>query len=229
MNRPANHHSVSAGLACRLPCLAPCLLAALLSGCGELSRSRDLANPAVSGATLAQQVCASCHGLNGQAVSPNFPNLAGQPEAYLVAQLRGFRSHDRSDPAGYVYMWGISRSLSDDQIQGLASYFAGQAPQPQPVEGSPPRIAAGRAIFEQGLPAQGVPACGGCHGDRAQGQAIFARLAGQHVDYLVKQLRVFADTDQRPAGNPGMTAVAHALTAQNIVDVASFLQALPAP
>lgn len=91
----------------------------------------------------------------------------------------------------------------------------------------PQRIDAGRAIFDKGLPEQGVPACGGCHGNKAQGQAISPRLAGQHIDYLVKPLRVFADTSQRPAGNATMSPVVHALTGQNMLDVASCLQALP--
>ncbi len=204
-----------------------CFLPWLLAGCSDLSRSRDIANPAVSAVTLAQQVCANCHGQSGNAVSPNFPNLAGQPEPYLQAQLQGFRSHDRRDPAGYVYMWGLSRSLSDAQIQGLAAYFAAQPPQARPPEAQAPRIAAGRAIFEAGLPAQRVPACVGCHGDKAQGLASIPRLAGQHVDYLVKQLRVFASPGQRPSGDASMSALAHALSEANIVDVASFLQALP--
>ncbi|MEY8878286.1 MAG: cytochrome c [Leptothrix sp. (in: b-proteobacteria)] len=199
---------------------------ALLGACADLSRSRDLGNPAVPATTLAQQVCSNCHGLGGTAVSPVFPNLAGQVEAYTVAQLKGFKGHGRQDPAGFEYMWGLSRSLSDAQIDGLASYYAAQVPVRQPVEAPFARIAAGQPIFETGLAEQGVPACSSCHGDQAQGQAMFPRLAGQHADYLVKQLLVFQRTDERPEGSV-MKTVAHALTPQNISDVAAYLQALP--
>lgn len=87
------------------------------AGCANPERSRDLANPAVSAVTLAQQVCSNCHGLKGNSESPNFPNLAGQTETYFAAQLRGFKSHGRRDPAGFEYMWGLSRNLTEEQIE----------------------------------------------------------------------------------------------------------------
>ena len=200
--------------------------AAMSAGCANPERSRDLANPNVSATTLAQQVCSNCHGANGNSVSPNFPKLAGQTAPYIVAQLNGFKSHNRHDPAGFEYMWGLSRSLTDEQIKGLADYYASQTLTPQGIEGDRRRFDAGKSIFESGVAAKGVPACAGCHGDRGQGMATFPRIAGQHLDYLVKQMVVFQRTDQRPEGAI-MKTVAHDLTRQNIDDVAGYLQALP--
>lgn len=200
--------------------------ALMLIGCSNIERSRDLANPSVSASTLAQQVCSNCHGLTGNAVSPNFPNLAGQVEAYVVAQLNGFRSHDRRDPAGFEYMWGLSRGLTDDQIKGLAAYYATQTPTARAIEGDAARLAPGKALFENGVADKGVPACASCHGAKAEGNAAFPRLAGQHTDYLVKQLVVFQRTDERPEGAI-MKTVAHELTRQNIDDVSTYLQAIP--
>ena len=201
---------------------------ALSFGCANTERSRDLANPNVSATTLAQQVCSNCHGITGVATSPNFPNLAGQVEPYVVAQLNGFKSHGRRDPAGFEYMWGLSRSLTDEQIKGLAAYYAGQTPARQAIEGDGSRLEAGRTIFEAGVAAKGVPACSSCHGGQGQGNGNgnFPRLAGQHADYLVKQLLVFQRTDERPEGGI-MKTIAHELTRQNIDDVTSYLQALP--
>lgn len=199
---------------------------ALAAGCANPTRSRDLGNPNIAAATLAQQVCSNCHGLTGNAVSPNFPNLAGQTEAYIAAQLSVLKSHNRRDPAGYEYMWGISRSLTDDQIKGLASYFASQLPTKQPIEGKASRIAAGKTIFEAGVPAENVPACSTCHGKEGQGMATFPRIAGQHADYLSKQLNVFQRTEERPEGSV-MKIVAHGLTPTDIQNVAAFVQALP--
>ncbi|MEO7337931.1 MAG: c-type cytochrome [Caldimonas sp.] len=197
-----------------------------LLGCSNIERSRDLANPDVSASTLAQQVCLNCHGVTGNAVSPNFPNLAGQVEPYVVAQLNGFRNHARSDPAGFEYMWGLSRSLTDDQIKGLAAYYAAQTPMRQAIEGDAARLASGKTIFETGVADKGVPACAGCHGAKGEGNAAFPRLSGQHAEYLVKQLVVFQRTEERPEGVV-MKVVAHELTRQNIDDVATYLQALP--
>jgi cytochrome c553 len=204
---------------------------ALAAGCANLERSRDVANPAVPATVLAQQVCSMCHGLRGTAVSPNFPNLAGQTHAYLVAQLKNFRAQQRRDPAGFEYMWGLSHALTDAQIDGLAAYFAQSAPQRQPVEGEAERIAAGQRLFEQGLPARNTPACAGCHGNKGQGNGMFPRLAGQHQDYLIKQLTIFQRTNERsdaqaiPAGAV-MKTVAHELGREDIASVAAYAQAL---
>jgi cytochrome c553 len=199
---------------------------ALGTGCANLERSRDLANPQVSATTLAQQVCSNCHGVDGNAVSPNFPNLAGQTEAYTVAQLNGFKSQGRRDPAGFEYMWGLSRHLTAEQIQGLAVYYAQQVSVPVRAVASPASVRAGKDVFANGVPGKSVPACVTCHGDAGQGNAAFPRLAGQHADYVVKQLVVFQRTDERPEGSI-MKTVAHELTQDNIRDVAAYVQALP--
>jgi len=210
-------------LECRIPSV---LAVAALAACTNLPRSRDLGNPEVSGQVLAEQVCSNCHGVTGTSVSPNRPNLAGQQKVYLVAQLRGFREKNRQDPAGYEYMWGISRSLTDRQIEELAGYFAIQTPGPQSAEMPPARIEAGHAIFSDGVPANGVPACASCHGPEGLGSDAYPRLAGQHADYLAKQLAVFQHTDQRPEGAV-MKVVAHGLTPEQVDDVAAYLQAMP--
>ncbi len=202
------------------------LLVGTVAGCANVQRSRDLGNPNVSGNTLAMQVCSNCHGPTGNSESPNFPNLAAQQEAYLAAQLHGFKGHSREDPAGFEYMWGLSHNLTDKQIQELAAYFAAQKLERHAIESTPERIAAGKPIFTSGLPDQSVPACSSCHGPDGMGNAEAPRIAGQHVDYLVKQLNVFQRTNERPEGAV-MKTVAHKLTAQNIQNISAYLQALP--
>jgi cytochrome c553 len=93
------------------------------TGCTNIEHSRDLANQGVSATMLAQQLCSLCHGVDGRLTNPTFPNLVGQQPGYFIAQMKGFRSHGRMDPAGTEYMWGVSRSLTDDQIKALADYY----------------------------------------------------------------------------------------------------------
>ncbi len=208
-----------------LPALATAALLLTTGGCVNLERSRDLGNPNVPAATLAAQVCSNCHGLDGNARSPNFPSLAGQQKAYLEAQLRQFRSHNRLDPAGFEYMWGLSRKLTDAQIEGLADYFTGQRPRsPGPV--ALELAQAGQRIFRDGLPDSNTPPCASCHGERGEGNATFPRLAYQHADYLYKQLMVFQRTDERPEGSV-MKTVAHGLSVVDMRAVAAYLQAFP--
>jgi len=195
----------------------------VVASCSNIERSRTLNNPDVPAKVLALQVCSNCHGVDGNSVSPNFPKLAGQKEAYFVSQMTGFQSHGRSDPAGFEYMWGLSRSLTEGQIKGLAAYYAEQVSSKLPASAPQAQIDAGKIIFKTGVAAKDVPPCTTCHGDEGQGNDKFPRIAGQHDDYLVKQLMVFQRTNQRPEGAV-MKTVAHGLTRQNIEDVAAFLQ-----
>lgn len=203
----------------------PAVLAILslpLAACVSLDRSRDVADPAVSGHTLAMQVCSACHGVTGNSVSPNFPRLAAQPADYIVSQLKAFRDQQRSDPAGFEYMWGISRHLSDAQIQALGDYYTAQ-----PIATTAPGAVAaggrGQQLFEAGNPSAEVPACKTCHGESGEGSQIAPRIAGQHADYIVKQLGVFQRTDERPNGAL-MKVVSHGLTQSDMVAVAAYLE-----
>jgi cytochrome c553 len=198
-----------------------------LTACSLPERSRELNDASIPVATTAMQVCSNCHGAKGVSVSPNFPNLAAQSQPYLAQQLSAFKSHGRSDPEGYEYMWGLSSHLTDAQINGLARYYSA-LPAPagnQDNFGTPAMQKQGQLIFEQGIPATGVVACSACHGAHAEGTDLFPRLAGQHADYLIKQLKVFQITDQRPDG-AAMKAVTHNLTSENMIDVAAYLEAM---
>ncbi|MEN6585753.1 MAG: c-type cytochrome [Sulfuricella sp.] len=194
------------------------------SGCSNIERSRDLANPNVPAEVTAVQVCSNCHGIDGNSVSPNFPRLAAQQPAYIVEQLTNFRGQHRADPAGFEYMWGLSHHLTDDQIKGLADYFSKQVALPNaPVDAK--LVAAGKEIYEKGLPAKEAPPCIACHGPKGEGLANFPRLADQHQDYMIKQLQVFQRTDERP--NTPMTQVAHLLSLEEMKAVTGYLQAFP--
>ncbi len=65
-------------------------------------------------------VCAACHGINGIATNPMWPNLAGQNEIYLLKQIKAFRDGERKDPS----MSPMVAGLSDDDAANLAAYFA---------------------------------------------------------------------------------------------------------
>ncbi len=65
-------------------------------------------------------ICAECHGLNGISVIANFPNLAGQKELYLLAQLKAFKAGKRKS----LEMNLIVKKVSDTDIANVAAYFA---------------------------------------------------------------------------------------------------------
>ncbi len=143
--------------------------------------------------------CSTCHGADGISSVSTFPNLAGQEKSYLETQLKAFRDHSRADARAQAYMWGIAGPLSDSSISALATYFSEQAPAAgQPVADAA-LVAQGKAIFDNGVASQGIPACQSCHGAQAQGMATFPRLAGQHRTYLVQQLMAFHDGSRQNA------------------------------
>ena len=90
------------------------LLAALLAAASGGSHA-DLA----AGKAKARP-CAVCHGPLGVSVLPDAPNLAAQPESYLIAQLKAYRSSKRS----HEVMAVVAKPLSDDDIADLAAWYA---------------------------------------------------------------------------------------------------------
>lgn len=144
----------------------------------------------------AVHVCNACHGEGGNSKATVFPKLAGQSPIYLAEQLRAFRSQKRSDSSAQAYMWGISALLDDPTIDGIAAYYAAQPPAPGKA-GNAALTAQGEKIFREGIPASNIMACAKCHGENAEGASVFPRLAGQHSDYIVKQLHEFK-TKLRP-------------------------------
>jgi cytochrome c553 len=88
--------------------------------------------------------------------------------------------------------------LDDAMIQGLADYYASQPAAPGKA-GNPKLVDLGRKVYQEGVSARGVRACSTCHGDNAEGASVFPRLAGQHADYVFRQLKGFS-TRLRPHG-----------------------------
>ncbi len=146
---------------------------------------------------IAQSACESCHGIGGSSNYSLFPRLAGQHAAYLEKQLKGFRDRTRADPYAQAYMWGIANPLSDAEIADLAKYFSAKSPAPGNEAGSPELLPRGEQLYNKGDDAQGIPACNSCHGDQAEGTDDFPRLAGQHADYLFRQLTAFRASTRR--------------------------------
>lgn len=168
-------------------------------------------------------VCGTCHGTQGNNTNPKFPVLAGQNANYLAAQLKAFHSQTRGDPDAIGYMWGMASELDDGTISALAAYYAARIPD-MGIAATPAGVARGREIYEHGIQAQGVPACSSCHGADAHGVADFPRLAGQHSQYILKQLSSFQNNMRNVAV---MHGVAQNLRVQEIQSVAEYLQAQP--
>lgn len=169
---------------------------------------------------LATETCSACHGAGGKGSNPTFPNLAAQQPAYLAKQLKAFRDHSRGEPAAHDFMWGMAKTLDDKTIDGLSNYFAAQPPA-KGKTGDAALVAKGKELFEKGIEDRHVPACALCHGPEGAGQGEFPRLAGQHADYVVKQLNLIQAALRAV---PAMHGIVQTLTVPEMKAVAAYLE-----
>lgn len=98
------------------------LLQVSLAGSVVLVSSAAMAGDAAAGKAKSV-VCASCHGQNGMAAIPTYPNLAGQNEAYLVSSLKAYKAKQRNGGLAVV-MQGQAAALSDADMANLAAYYS---------------------------------------------------------------------------------------------------------
>lgn len=175
-------------------------------------------------------VCSACHGPNGNSTNPEWPRLAGQNAVYIVEQLRLFRSGVRNNPV----MKPLASSLSDQDIDDVAVYY--QAQTPAGLEADPSYWKAGAALYLRGDRPHEVPACVACHGPVGRGNlsAGYPALRAQQSVYVVKQLNDYASGARYTGAKPEaasrngvmMLTIARRLSAEQIRDVASYVQGM---
>lgn len=167
-------------------------------------------------------VCAGCHGADGKAISPDYPNLAGQHASYVAKQLREFRDGLRNN----ALMSPMAANLSDQDIQDLAIYYAGMAPIPNAA--TEDNLDTGQNIYRGGITSAGVAACTGCHGPAGNGNpaAEYPALAGQNAAYTALQLKAFRAGERNNDPNSMMRVLAHRLTDNEIEAVANYIAGL---
>ncbi|NKJ66348.1 cytochrome c [Vibrio chemaguriensis] len=68
-------------------------------------------------------VCAACHGADGIAVIPGYPNLKGQNEQYIISSIKAYKNKERTGGLAAV-MQAQASLLSDEDIANLAAYYA---------------------------------------------------------------------------------------------------------
>lgn len=160
------------------------------------------------------QVCAACHGADGNSIAPNFPSLAGQTWRYLYIQLKDFKEGRRNSPV----MSPMAMPLSRDDMINIANFYAAQPLKPSTFKADEAKIKLGKAKADETL-------CTMCHLGGFAGQNEIPRVAGQQYDYIVQQLRDFkARTRTNDAGN--MTSVAQTLSETDIENLAHYLTSL---
>jgi cytochrome c553 len=179
------------------------------------AKAQSVASPeSIEAGRTKATACAACHGADGNAVAPNFPNLAGQTWRYTYVQLRDFKEGRRKDPV----MSPMAAPLSRQDMIDIANYFAAQQQKPSTFKVDEAKVKLGKAKADEAL-------CAMCHLGGFSGQNEIPRVAGQQYDYIVKQLNDFkARTRTNDAGN--MTSVAQTLSESDIVNLAQYMTSI---
>jgi cytochrome c553 len=206
--------------------LGAIVIALALVPIGGLAQTAVRGDP-VKAQPIVKQVCAACHGLDGNSAAPPNPSLAGQHPEYLVKQLTSFKAQGAKPPErSNAVMAGMVASLTPDDMNNLAVYFAQQKPAHQQAR-DPELAKLGQAIYRGGIISKGVAACASCHAPNGVGiPAQYPRIAGQHAEYTEAQLRAFRGGDRANDPNRMMRTVAAKLSDREIKAVAEYVAGL---
>ena len=194
-------------------CLTLLISAPLMAG-GDVARGEEKS-----------ALCAACHGADGNSTLAMWPKLAGQHAMYTQRQLKLIQGGARPVPE----MTGIVASLSDQDIEDLAAYFAGQVSAPAVAD--PALVSQGERLYKAGNPKTKIPACMACHGPAGEGNPLagYPALAGQHSVYLAKMLNGYKSGTrwgEDDSASEVMAGVSIYLSESEINAVSSYIQGL---
>ena len=175
----------------------------------------------------AESVCVACHSADGNSLLPENPKLAGQHEDYLYKQMREFKGWDGAAPVREnAIMGAMVAGLEDEDMKGLAKYFASFELQPESSKNLE-TMELGQKIWRGGIASKGVPACAACHGPAGAGlPAQYPRLSGQFADYSAAQLKAFRDGGRENDPNRMMRMIALKMTDAEMNAVADYAAGL---
>ena len=160
------------------------------------------------------QVCAACHGADGNAQLPGAPSLAGQPKIFIENQLVMIREGMRSIPM----MQGMLDGVSDDEISAMAAHYAKLPVKKPPVDRQ-------AALYALGEKKSNDMRCGICHLPSYVGREQMPRLAGQREDYLLHSMRQFK-SNQAVGRDTIMAASLYGVGDDDLKAIAHFLSRL---
>lgn len=154
--------------------------------------------------------CAACHGEDGNSTNPAYPILAGQTARYIYTELRDFKAGRRKDPI----MTPMAQNLSKQDMWDLGNYFAAQKPKPTGFTPEAGMVERGRKVVEDAL-------CTMCHLGGFSGQNEVPRVAGQHQQYIYKQLMAFKNGER--TNFPDMTSYVKSIPEKDIKAISEYI------
>jgi len=209
--------------------LVAAILAVGLSATGRADEAETMRLARAAGLGSKAGYCEDCHGAAGQGYFGYLvmPRLAGQTTAYLEEQLSEFAAGRRGRDL-FINMARV-HGLSAVERSALAEHF--RDANARSFGGGPAHLTAtGKRLYEEGAPANNVPACTACHGFEAKGQGLNPRLAGQLYPYMVTRLskwrRGYSEVTSTTGPSAQMVRISRNMSQSQIDAVAAYLSRL---
>jgi len=200
----------------------------------------EMARPGDNEAGQAKtQLCAACHGMDGNSIVDMYPRLAGQNERYIARQIQLIANGQRTEGA-VIAMLPFVKDLNEQDMRDIGAYYstqiggAGVADDSLVEEGQYAGLKfyeIGQKIYRSGDPQRGIPACLACHGPTGAGNPgpPYPSIGGQHAAYVAQRLQHYQagkTQEEDPSQFQIMATVTKSLTDQEIQALASYLQGL---
>jgi cytochrome c553 len=128
------------------------------------------------------RTCNNCHGTGGVSVGLSMPSIAGLSEDYLKNIMMEWKTGARAS----ANMTRLISGYTDEEIAGLAAYFAKQPWKPQPQKTSADTLAKGKEASDR---------CESCHGKTGgePDEKDTPKLNGQWAKYMEIELMKYRD------------------------------------
>lgn len=130
------------------------------------------------------KACTGCHGPDGVSTKPDVPTIAGISAFVHADALAAYKDGARTCDEKAKMMCGMSKRLTEEQIEAFGEYFASLPFKPAAQEFDAEKAAAGQATHEEN--------CEICHTEGGSNPDDDASiLAGQWAPYLRQSLHAF--------------------------------------
>jgi len=159
------------------------------------------------------KTCAGCHGTDGHTPGEYIGRIGGQDEAYMSKVLKEFRADKRP---GSVEMSIIAKGYTDEQLEALASEYAGKKWVSTDSRTDMISAAAGKVLAAEN-------GCMECHGANGEGSEGYPRVGGQNAGYLKEVLKRYRD-GQIQSDEMSMTAEFSDQQIQQLADYMSSIR-----
>ncbi len=188
---------------------------------GPLAPSVEPADVIAGKAKMLDQRCDECHGVDGNGERPErkYAKLAGQTSAYMIKQLRDYRSGARK----HDFMTMLVSNLEDRDIVDISAYYASLPA----MHGDGSDDSVGKSMFVNGDAGRNILPCGSCHGvNQPAGVNAAPVIAGQEAAYLAEQLQAWRSGERSNSAAGVMNLAARSLTDAEIAALAEYVAGL---